>query len=1119
MSLQNGFGYIPSYEDLRALAPGFHFSRGLVVNGSARDIYETVQTAAFLRAHDVQLPEGIYWFGTIESPLIVQIFESEAQRFGAISSNPDELAADPNHPLNFAVGWAEHYWNLAEIIPAPLFAIDAAVQHAVNGTDMIIRDRDFVAGGWQYKVLMRGKITQLLESSITPIQDLGDPTAWLEGELSRAEEFGATLTRAKLEGRFANTIYSFRATRTIFRAYQFKPILKLLQTGKSRILIADEVGLGKTIEAGLVWTELEARKEADRVFVVCPASLVSKWKREMEERFGFELREFDKTARTEFIEKHEKDRLPNRFAYIASIEQLRTWDGMQFLAEHPVGIDFLVMDEAHSMRNISTKNYATGALMAQLSTAAVFLTATPINLKQQDVLSLTGLLAPEDELDQETAAAQLEPNRYLNQVASMLGKPNPDMHVLRGLLEQVTETEFGLLTAERPEFIELESLLGSEELSSAEVIQARRYIADLNALATVITRTRKAEVDEGKTVREAQKVEITWTPEEAEFYRNFLEWCKVKAKKQNSHLLFSMQMPLRLASASLAVTREFVLSGAKNSTIVKDEDDVNVLQSTSTYDDVSEELITAARNLPEGVDSKFEKLREILHDLHLSNRRAILFTFSKPTLNYLARRLGNDFRIAILNGDVPHAKRNEIMKQFRAGGYDFVFANRVASEGLDFEFCSAVINYDLPWNPMEVEQRIGRIDRIGQLEKKILIVNFINEQTVDERIMIRLLERIKIFEETIGELEPIIHSHMKEIWKQLDFDLDLAQIENKTRQVELAIEEQKTLLNDVSDSASALFVSNDVDIDGLEDELLRSGRYVGQQELANLVRDWSETDGGSCEIGDDYLVIKGTAQMADRVAELSNSGLRTRGETERLASELRQEVPIQLGLNQEISRTIGGTLLNANHPLVMAAATVPGHRQARFAQVVAQITDPQLPKGEYAVIIAVAKNASNGGDEIWGEAMNLQTLKSTPEAFNLVLSSLANGSLSDGRFSFDSEQAKRGVQRMMTRINEKHAHEQMRRTDEVELFRRSRELALKNQYEKKINSIEQRIKKLEEKGVDYSVIRMFEGQRRMTEKTHSMHLLNLDNKVDPEIEIEYLAVCILGVQNDEYATH
>lgn len=1117
--LQGGYGYIPNVDDLSTVLPHLEFSRGLSINGPAGEIFGRCQTAAFLKAENVQLPEGIYWFSSLDSPLIIQIHESDIQRFGAVSASQNELEMDLDHPLNSAAGWAEHYWMLAEQISPPLFPIDAAVQHAVNGTDMIIRDRDFVAGGWQYKVLMQGKITQLLESSITPIQDLGDPAAWLAGVVSSADEFGATLTRAKLEGRFANTIYSFRATRTIFRAYQFKPILKLLQTGKSRILIADEVGLGKTIEAGLVWTELEARKEADRVFVVCPASLVSKWKREMEERFGFELREFDKTARNEFVEKHEKDRLPNRFAYIASIEQLRIWDGLKLLMDHPVGIDFLVMDEAHSMRNMTTKNYATGALMAQLSTAAVFLTATPINLKQQDVLSLTGLLAPEDELDQETAAAQLEPNRYLNQISSILGRPNPVMGDLRDLQEQVKETEFGLLTAERPEFIELESILSRDSLSPSEVIQARRLIADLNALATVITRTRKAEVDEEKTVREAQKVEITWTEEETEFYRNFLEWCKAKAKRQNSHLLFSMQMPLRLASASLAVTREFVLSGAKNATVIKDEDDADAPKSTSTYDDVSEDLIKAARALPEGVDSKFDNLRRILNELHSTNRRAILFTFSKPTLSYLARRLGSEFRVAVLNGDVPHQKRNEIMAQFRAGGYDFVFANRVASEGLDFEFCSAVINYDLPWNPMEVEQRIGRIDRIGQPEKKILIVNFINEETVDERIMIRLLERIKIFEETIGELEPIIHSHMKEIWKQLDFDLDLEQIEKKTRQVELAIEEQKTLLNDVSDSASALFVSNDVDIDGLEDELLKSGRYVGQQELANLVRDWSVTDGGNCEIGDDYLVIRGTSQMADRVAELSNTGLRTRGETERLAAELRQEIPIQLGLNQEISRTIGGTLLNANHPLVMAAVTVPGHRQARFAQIIASSNETQLAAGNYAVIIAVAKNASNGGDEIWGEAVDLENLRSTPEAFNRVLSALASGSLSDGHISFDSEQAKRGVQRMMTRINEKHAHEQARRSDEVELFRRSRELALKNQYEKKMKSIEQRITKLEEKGVDYSIIRMFEGQRRMTEKTHSMHLSNLDHKVDPEIEIEYLAVCILGVQDGEHGTH
>lgn len=109
-----------------------------------------------------------------------------------------------------------------------------------------------------------------------------------------------------------------------------------------------------------------------------------------------------------------------------------------------------------------------------------------------------------------------------------------------------------------------------------------------------------------------------------------------------------------------------------------------------------------------------------------------------------------------MNGSVKREQRRQIMADFRSGAYDFVLANRVASEGLDFEFCSAVINYDLRVNPMEIEQRIGRIDRIGQKEETILIVNFFNEYTIDERILERLLDRIAIFESSIGTLEPII---------------------------------------------------------------------------------------------------------------------------------------------------------------------------------------------------------------------------------------------------------------------------------------------------------------------------------------------------------------------------
>jgi SNF2-related domain len=147
------------------------------------------------------------------------------------------------------------------------------------------------------------------------------------------KRFAATLSRAKLLGHFTDTVFSFRATRTIFRPYQFKPVQKLLDTGTLRLLIADEVGLGKTIEAGLVWTEMEARRQADRVLVVCPSMLVGKWRREMEDRFGFILTELDATGLDDLLNRLESGRLPRRAAYISSIQRLRMWDGLERATE------------------------------------------------------------------------------------------------------------------------------------------------------------------------------------------------------------------------------------------------------------------------------------------------------------------------------------------------------------------------------------------------------------------------------------------------------------------------------------------------------------------------------------------------------------------------------------------------------------------------------------------------------------------------------------------------------------------------------------------------------------------------------------------------------------------
>lgn len=1106
------YGYLPHADDLGFISGIQRFDGVLVINGPAGAAYEATRKARLFNADDVSLPEGLYWFLDDDLSIIVQVMESTEMHVGSSQLTAEELLANPSHPLANAQGWARHYWSIAEEVPTPRFTLDQAVQHAQTGVDMTIRGRDFVHGAWSYTVSTGGKLVQLLESSIKPLADSGDPSEWISGVRSPAHQFGATLTRAKLEGRFANTLYSFRATRTIFKAYQFKPILKLLQTGKARILIADEVGLGKTIEAGLIWTEMEARREADRVFVVCPASLVDKWKREMDERFGFELREFDGTAAEDFLDKHRRGRLPDRFAYVSSIEKLRTWKGLKELEDFPLSFDLLVMDEAHAMRNMTTKNYATGAQMAQMANAAVFLTATPINLKQEDVLNLTGLLAPEDELDQTTASAQLEPNKYLNRIAAILSKPNPDMYGIRELIEQIKSSEYGAITAERPDFKALESLFSENTISATEVVDARRYIAALNALSTVITRTRKAEVDEDKPVREAQKVEVQWTPEELNFYNAFYKWCDDKAKQSGSSIFFAMQMPLRLASASLATARDFVLTGSGSAI---EDPDGGGLQSKApaTYSDASADLVNAANALSAGVDSKLLRLEPILSDLKASGRKALLFTFSKPTLEYLSKKLGSQYRIAVLHGGVNRQKRDQVMKAFRAGAYDFVFANRVASEGLDFEFCSAVINYDLPWNPMEVEQRIGRIDRLGQESSKLLIINFMNLQTIDERIVYRLLERIKIFEDTIGELEPILMEEMTELFSEVDYDMSDEQIDYKIRQIEIAQETKRKQLAELDESASDLFLTNDVDIDGLEEELVRSGRYVGQSELANLITDWAATDGGKAKSDGKVLSISGTVQMAERVNSLALERKRTRSETDAIASQLRQDLPLMLSLDQEDARKNGGILLNANNPLVMAAVNVPGHRQARFATLQTSSMDSNVGAGDYLVILAVAKNASRGGDEIWGEAYNLETGNYDSGAFDLLLAALATGTLNDADVAFDPEVANRATGRLMNRINARHTREQSFRAQESDNFRKSRALAITNQYQRKSATIKHRIEKLKANGVSESVIRMHDGQLRKAQRAEIEHLEKLAIEIDKEIEVEYLAVCVLGVTN------
>ena len=1101
------FRYRPIVSQYGGAFDSEEFARGLVIDDEVSDLYDSVPEVRTLDSIDANLPAGAYWFVGIESPIVMIVACGET---GTSSDLELEIWDDSStHALAEAYRWVENFWVGAKPVAEPIFAIGSRAITVPDGSDVEIKSRTFLAGTWSYAVSGPAGRKSLLESRLSTVEFDEQPEDWIGGVRSTAARMGATLTRTKIQGKFADTVYSFHATRTVFRPYQFKPVLKLLQSGQARLLIADEVGLGKTIEAGLIWTELEARHESDRVLIVCPSGLVEKWRDEMSERFGFELKILDRPELARLLEQHQTGRRPPRQAYVVSLETLRTWDGLEELEENPPEFDLVIVDEAHSMRNSGTKSYLLGTQLSEWTAGAnlVFLTATPINLRETDLLHLLGLLEPADFGAIEDLEVRLEPTAVLNQVAKALTVKSATPAGFRQMLQKLEGLVLEKSVTSKPEFTDLLEIIDRAPLTARDIALARRAISKLNTLSTTITRTRRAEVDERKPLRNAAGIEVTWNDTERSFYQEFLKWCFQRAKAARTAMYFSMQMPIRLASTSIHMAAKSVLAGGPQ----QQSGDIPTAAKENWVEPHSE-LIYLANQVLGVPESKVEILETVLAGIHDVGRQALLFTWSKATLDSLRQAFHQKFRIAVLNGDVPRLQRRQIMKDFRNGAYDFVFANKVASEGLDFEFCSAVINYDLPWNPMEVEQRIGRIDRIGQESEQILIRNFYNNDAIDSRIMHRVLERIEIFERSIGELEPIIGQHMDLLQTAMDFTLTPEQQEAKAEQFLSAIEAQKAAVQDVAESSAGLMIADDVEIAGLEEELTSTGRYLGQSELSHLIEDWAATDnGGSVEWiqGGKILEVRGNQTMAGRLVELIQKGRRTRSETGSLIVKLQNGEPIHLALDQEVARTTEVDMLSATHPLVMAASEVPGHKQARFASIQIGRTESLNP-GDYVVTLAHAVNAARGGDEIWGAAIGLDGTPTDEAAVDGLMAALARGEWGEGPSIPDLDLAHL-VSRTKRDIEKRHRLVQAKRDSEEEVLSETRRAILADQHQRRMRGIQKRLQTIIERERGDKVVRMVNGQRTRQQNRYDQLIAELEASQLPAVSISYLAVCTLRV--------
>jgi len=659
-----------------------------------------------------------------------------------------------------------------------------------------------------------------------------DPIELLRnGKLGRSKDLRSNLTHIRLSGRLANLIYSMETTNTDFYAYQFKPVLNFLESPSNGLLVADEVGLGKTIEAGLIWTELRSRFDTRKLLVLCPAMLQEKWRFELLNRFGVRA----EILGANDVLTHFKDfQRGNIFDYaiISSMQGLRPRRGWaedivanspgsrlaRFLSnidnEEPL-IDLLVIDEAHYLRNPESMTAKLGRLLRSVAEHTVLLSATPVHLKSRDLYELLNIV-DEDTFNQPYAFDEiLQANEPLIRARDALQRQNIGRQTLLELLEMASNHP--LLEDNRQLKALLENPPTEEDLSdNAFRSRLSNQIGGVNLLGRAVTRTRKREVTAFKVIREAVAEMVPLSPPEREFYSKVTELVREYALRCEGHEAFLAVMPQRQMSSSmpaaLAEWHEKQQMSAEQA-----YEDFGIGDEELQFGPLTQQIIEEADRLGNlktlrEHDSKYNRLKEILVNFLNRNPRekVVLFAYFRATLRYLQARLCEDgIDCVTLMGGTDN--RYEVIEKFKSPrGPKVLLSSEVASEGVDLQFCRVLINYDLPWNPMKVEQRIGRIDRIGQKSPVITIWNLFYDDTIDARIYGRLYVRLRIFERTLGELEAVLGDEIRKLSLELlRGELTPEQEEERIEQTAQALANLREMEENLEQEAAGLVAHGD----------------------------------------------------------------------------------------------------------------------------------------------------------------------------------------------------------------------------------------------------------------------------------------------------------------------
>jgi SNF2 family DNA or RNA helicase len=448
--------------------------------------------------------------------------------------------------------------------------------------------------------------------------------------------------------------------------HQLEVAKQVVEKMNGKAILADEVGLGKTIEAGLILKEYMIRGLVKKVLILVPASLVSQWASELNQKFYIPAVQQKKSYMWEQYD-----------VIVSSIDTAKRSPHREIVYEQDY--DLIIIDEAHKLKNNKTKNYE--FVQNLKKKFCLLLTATPIQNRIDEIFNLVSLLKP-----------------------GHLGN------------QENFEESFG---------------------KKSRSIDDHEHLKEL--VNKVMIRNRRDDTGIEWTKRKVETVPIEFSETEQELYN------AISAYRSSFSGFASSMFSILTLQREACSSREAVYFTLKKMLEKKNEDG-----SSAVPEDMVMGLMKKVEQVTQ--NSKAEKAVELIKQI---DDKVIIFTEYRATQMYLQWFLQqNGISSVPFRGGFKRGKKDWMRELFK-GKFQVLIATEAGGEGINLQFCNHIINYDLPWNPMRLEQRIGRIHRLGQ-EKDVHIYNFATKNTVEEHILKLLYEKINLFERVIGQLDDIL---------------------------------------------------------------------------------------------------------------------------------------------------------------------------------------------------------------------------------------------------------------------------------------------------------------------------------------------------------------------------